>query len=419
MRPIRPTPRLACCSASPAGRRARRAEAARLLDQVARARPGHAHPCHDLAALLRRLGRPDLAAAQYHAALHLAPGDTALRRGLAEHLLEAGDPLAALDVLGDPAGSAAAHHLAGLAWAEAGDIEAATAQFRRTVGLDPGPAAGWSNLGMMLKIAGRHAEALAAHDEAVARAPEDPQLRVNRAATLLHAGRWAEAWGEYEWRLRLPGHAPQPAEPPLPSRASLGDLAGRTVLLTHEGGFGDTMQFARYVPLLAARGAEVRLAVPAALARLLAPLAPVVAPDQPRPRCDFHCPFSSLPRVFATTPDDGPGDRPLPCRRSGAGGGLAGAAGGGRSRAACGPGLGRAGTALAAGLRNPGRAAQRRACGLRPARRHSGRALRQSAGRPARGRGRRPARRGSTSSIRWKRSWISPIPRRSSPGLIW
>ena len=286
------------------------AEAAALLDQVARARPDHAHPCHDLVALLRRCGRPDLVAAQYRAALHLAPDDAALRRGLAGHLLESGDPGGALETLGDPAGSAAAHHLAGLALAEAGEIQAATEQFRRTVALDPGPAAGWSNLGMMLKIAGRHAEAIAAHDQALVRAPDDAQLHVNRAAALLHAGRWTEAWAEYEWRLRLPGQAPEPPAPLLPSLATPGDRVGATVLLTHEGGFGDTMQFARYVPLLRARGAKLVLAVPAALARLLAPLAPVLAPDGPPPRVDFHCPFSSLPRVFATTPETVPASVP-------------------------------------------------------------------------------------------------------------
>ncbi|MGH7043640.1 MAG: tetratricopeptide repeat protein [Acetobacteraceae bacterium] len=298
-------------------------EAAALLDQVARARPGRAHPCHDLATLLRRLGRPEQATALYRTALRLAPADAALRRGLAEHLLAAGSPRAALAALGDPAGSAAGYHLAGLAWAEIGDIHAAAGQFRHAIALNPGPAAGWSNLGMMLKVADRHAEAIAAHDQAVARAPDNAQLHVNRAVALLHAGRWTEAWGEYEWRLRLPGHTALPQATLLASLATPGDasgdplnaragdaLAGRTVLLTHEEGFGDTLQFVRYAPLLAARGALVVLAVPGPLARLLAPVAPVVSPvglpGEPLPYFDLHCPFFSLPRVFATTPDTVP-----------------------------------------------------------------------------------------------------------------
>ena len=275
--------------------------AAALLDQVARARPECAHPCHDLAALLRRLDRGEQAAAQYRAALTLAPNDTALRRGFASHLLETGEAAAALAALDPADDSAAAHHLRGLPLAEQDDFAAAAEAFRGTVARDPRPADGWSNLGMMLRAEARFAEAIAAHDQAVARAPEAPQIRVNRAVALLHAGRFTEAWADYEWRLRLPGHTPLPPERLLPDLAAAGDLGGRTVLLTHEEGFGDTLQFVRYAPLLAARGARVILALPPPLMRLLAPLAPVVPLAGPLPDHDFHCPFFSLPRAFATT----------------------------------------------------------------------------------------------------------------------
>src|SRR5487761_2045732 len=244
------------------------AEAANLLDQVARARPDHAHPCHDLAALLAARGRSAEIAPLYRAAPLLAPGAAALRRGLARHLLAAGDPDAALAALGTADRSAAACHLAGLAEAELGRIPRAIARFRA----------------------------------AVARAPEDAQIRVNRAVALLHAGRWAAAWGEYEWRLRLPGHSSLPLDRLMPALAMAGDLAGRRILLTHEEGFGDTLQFARSAAPLIARGAAVTMAVPAPLRRLLAPLAPVLEPGAPLPEHDWHCPFFSLPRVFATTP---------------------------------------------------------------------------------------------------------------------
>ena len=287
------------------------AAAARLLDRVARARPDAAHPAHDLAALLVRLGRPEAAAAQYRAALRRAPGNAALRRGLAHHLLQTETPAAAAAALGPPGPEAAGQHLAGLIAAEAGEIDAAIAHFRAAVAADPGPAAGWSNLGIMLKLTGDFDAALAAHEAAVARAPGDAQLRVNRAVALLHAGRWTAAWGEYEWRLRLPGHTPLPLARLLPALAEAGDLAGRTVLLTHEEGFGDTLQFLRYAPLLAARGARVRLAVPPPLARLVAGVAPLAEAGE---AYDFHCPFFSLPRVFATTPATIPA--PIPYLRA-------------------------------------------------------------------------------------------------------
>ncbi len=284
-------------------------QATALLHQVATARPDHAHPAHDLAALLCRLDRAAEATTQYEAALRLAPDHAPLRRGFVHHLLATAGPAAAATARGAPGPGAADQHLAGLIAAESGSLRAATTHFRAAVAADPEPPAGWSNLGILLKIAGRHDEAVAAHDQAVARAPGDAQLRVNRAVALLHAGRWAEAWGDYEWRLRLPGHTPLPLDRLLPALPDAGDLTGRTLLLTHEEGYGDTLQFLRYAPLLQARGARVRLAVPPPLARLAAQIAPVVTAAVPAEAApaeaayDFHCPFFSLPRVFATTPD--------------------------------------------------------------------------------------------------------------------
>ena len=122
---------------------------------------------------------------------------------------------------------------------------------------------------------------------------------------LLHAGRWAEAWPDYEWRLRLPGHTALPEERLLPMLSQIDSLHGRTVLVTHEEGFGDTIQFLRYVPLLAERGVSVLVWVPAQLERLVARLpgvAEVLSGNRPAPPHDWHCPVFSLPRVFESTP---------------------------------------------------------------------------------------------------------------------
>ncbi len=82
-------------------------------------------------------------------------------------------------------------------------------------------------------------------------------------------------------------------------------LAGWIILLHAEQGFGDTLQFCRYVPVVAARGARVVLEVPPALLRLLARLegvTQVVAEGDAPPAFDLHCPLMSLPLAFATTP---------------------------------------------------------------------------------------------------------------------
>jgi hypothetical protein len=90
-------------------------------------------------------------------------------------------------------------------------------------------------------------------------------------------------------------------------------LEGKTILLHAEQGFGDTIQFARFAPLLAARGARVILEVQPPLARLLSQMqgaAAVLARDAPSPRYDFHCPLLSLPLACATTPETVPAEIP-------------------------------------------------------------------------------------------------------------
>jgi tetratricopeptide (TPR) repeat protein len=281
--------------------------AAPLLQSVAVARPRFAHPCRDLASLLP--DAPGLVAAQFRACRRLAPGDDRLALAYADFLRDAGRPAASAAVLRlllrRAPRLAAAHKLLGMTLLDLGEPAGAITALRRATALDPGDAAAWSNLGVVLKIEGAFAESFSAHDRAVALAPDDPQLRLNRAVARLRAGRMAEAWPDYEYRLRL-GPTPRlPGATLLPSLATLPeDLSGRTVLAWHEEGFGDTIQFARYLQPLAARGARVIAYVPEALARLFTTLAGVTAvlcPPAPVPEHDWHCPFFSLPRIFATT----------------------------------------------------------------------------------------------------------------------
>jgi tetratricopeptide (TPR) repeat protein len=283
--------------------------AAPALDQVMRERPDYAHPCDDLAAFRPALPR-SLVAAQYRACLRLAPDNVALRRTFAAFLLENDDAAEAVAVLSDALDSASAHNLMGMALADLGRFHDAIDLFRQAVTLDPEPAAGWSNLALVLKVEGRFDEALAAYDEAIQRNPDDAQIRVNRAVALLQSGRWTEAWTDYEWRLRLSANSTLPPHRLLPALAGLGDLHGRTILAVHEEGFGDTLHFARYLPLLAERGARVRAMVPQPLERLIGRVAgieSVLSTAASLPAYDYYCPFFSLPRAFGTTVADIPG----------------------------------------------------------------------------------------------------------------
>jgi tetratricopeptide (TPR) repeat protein len=299
-----------------AGARGHREHAARLLHRAARDRGSAAHPFRDLAIILCRIGQQAQVEPQFQASHRIASDDPSLLYAYAEFLYDSGQSEAAVPILAEaqrlqPDGMPARNLLA-MAYASLGLTEAAIAQLRDATARDPSRAGTWANLGLLLKDDGRFEEALAAYDIALGLTPDDAQIRVNRVVALLRAGRWAEAWPDYEWRLRLVEHAVRRPNL-LPALSSLSDLTGRTILAVHEDGFGDSLHFARYLPLLASRGAKVIVSVPALLTRIMRTVPGVAAihcSDDPLPFHHFYCPFFSLPRAFETTPDRIPPSSP-------------------------------------------------------------------------------------------------------------
>jgi len=110
--------------------------------------------------------------------------------------------------------------------------------------------------------------------------------------------------------------ADYPKLPPEKKWLGQGDVRGKTILICSDEGFGDTLQFARYVPLLAARGASIVLMVQPALCPLLAGLPGVIScipfGAKDLPAFDLHCPIMSLPLAFGTTLDSIPPASYLP-----------------------------------------------------------------------------------------------------------
>jgi hypothetical protein len=150
----------------------------------------------------------------------------------------------------------------------------------------------------------RPAAAIPHFRAALARAGENrAQAEYNLAMALLAAGDWAEGWQRFEARWRV-----KPTTPWVRPWEKLWDgspLAGRHLLAHAEQGFGDTLQFVRYLPLLRDRGARITLAAPPPLLRLLRASLPgiaVITKGDDLPRWDVHVPLMSLPRLFGTTP---------------------------------------------------------------------------------------------------------------------
>jgi predicted O-linked N-acetylglucosamine transferase (SPINDLY family) len=198
---------------------------------------------------------------------------------------------------------AEAHGNLGAALSYAGRYAEAIASCNKALALKPGFADAYNNLGTTLNALNRNAEAIASYQSALEAKPDFAEAHFSQGLALLTIGDFKRGWEQYEWRWATKGYAPtRDFVQPLWRGAE--DLSGKTILLHSEQGFGDTLQFARYAPLLAARGARVVFEVQPALKALLTGLAGVevtVAQGDALPVFDCHCPLLSMPLAFATT----------------------------------------------------------------------------------------------------------------------
>jgi hypothetical protein len=149
----------------------------------------------------------------------------------------------------------------------------------------------------------RHAEALENYDRVIALRPDDAEAYWNRSHCLLALGQFDAGWRLFEWRKRL-GQSSGHRAFPQPVWLGQDGLAGKTLFIHWEQGFGDTLQFCRYAALATARGARVVVSVQDPLRRVIASLGPAVEViggcASPR-EFDWHCPMMSLPLAFGTT----------------------------------------------------------------------------------------------------------------------
>jgi len=195
---------------------------------------------------------------------------------------------------GSPAHCKALYNRANLQMRQ-GDAAAAEPLYRRLLAADPGFTHGWTNLAMARSAQGDLTDAESCLRRALALEPGNVGAHWNLAHLLLTSRRWGEAWREYEWRLRRPECPPPPVPAPDWTPA---DTQPRRILVWNDQGMGDALQFARYVPFLAARGHEVWLFVQDALKRLLESVpgvAGVVGASDPLPQVDRQAPLLSLP----------------------------------------------------------------------------------------------------------------------------
>jgi tetratricopeptide (TPR) repeat protein len=213
-------------------------------------------------------------------------------------------------------------------------LDAALVAYRRAAELRPGNAGLWSNMGNCLREMMRFDEAAAAHDkaleldasikshpfnaglvyrdtnrfeqaikhfdEALAIDPDYVDANWDKALALLATGQYEAGWAGYETRRKLADNPIRPLES-VPEWDGKADLRGKRLLLRAEQGFGDMIQFARFVPLVGKKAAHIILECRSELIpvmRTIACVGTIVEKGAKLPLFDLHVPLLSLPHVM-------------------------------------------------------------------------------------------------------------------------
>ena len=265
-----------------------RAQQGRLADgldnikSALKLQPTNVEALSNLGLVLGSLGRLEEALASYDGALAIRPGfaDALINRGTALQDLER--PAEAL------------------------------ASYDKALAIGPDNAAALYNRGIALRELKRAAEALASYDKALAIRPGFAAALHNRGMTNLLMGDLPAGWAGCEHRWDREGAPQRRLIAPYPVWKGE-DIQGQRIIVYEEQGFGDIIQFSRYLTRLSAAGASVTFLVRSSMHRLLRPFTPTIRLiDEPPPgeSFDLQCALLSLPAAFGTTLDTVPADIP-------------------------------------------------------------------------------------------------------------
>ena len=296
----------------------RPAPAFEALDRAVALRPDYADAWTNRGTALQKLNRLDEALESFDRALAQRPDAAAIwtNRSLAlqglrrfDESFEASAKAVAMGQ-GEDADSWNNH---GVALQTLHRYDEAVDAYDKALTADPSGASAWNNRGLALQGQGRFEDAIASFDRAIALKPDYADAYWNKAIALILTGDYAAGWPLFEWRWKRSEPGAEPATdygtPPWLGETA---LAGKTLLLHAEQGFGDTLQMLRYIPILADQGIRVTLIVPEPLIELANTVRGLSAPARAEGLMGFdaHTPLMSLPLAMGTGLDTVPADVP-------------------------------------------------------------------------------------------------------------
>jgi tetratricopeptide (TPR) repeat protein len=286
--------------------RGRHFEAIGPLAKAVKVNAGSVDAASNLGLALHGAGRVEDAIAQYRNALALSPRHPEISYNLGNAYLARDRIIEALasydETLANNPSHVGARVNRGNTLLRFNRPADALESYEQALALMPDHPQILTNRGHALRRLDRPQEALASLAAAIKKSPDFPEAHFELALAHLTLGDFKAGWKAYEWRWKTSAFADKRRSFRQPQWLGNVPLAGKTILLHAEQGFGDTLQFIRYAPLLASRGARVICEVQPELVSLLGQLqgVEIVAKGNALPSFDLHCPFLSLPLAFGT-----------------------------------------------------------------------------------------------------------------------
>ena len=283
-------------------------EALASFDRALTLRPDNVEALGSRGFTLHVLRRFDEALASYNRALALRSDNAELHSNRSVTLFELkrfADALSsgdrALELRPD---DPEAHANRGNALSVLKRYDEALVDYERALALRPDYVEAHTNRGVTLHMLERFDEALQCYERALAARPDFAEAHYNEGLSRLLTGDFDRGWAKHDWWREITQFKRAERNFAQPRWTGSQAITGKTILLHAEQGFGDSIQFCRYAPRVAALGAPVILEVQKALRdlifRSLDGVVQVVAKGDTVPPFDMHCPFLSLPLAFGT-----------------------------------------------------------------------------------------------------------------------
>jgi Tfp pilus assembly protein PilF len=287
-----------------------------IYKEILRRQPNNSHVYSNLGFISKEKRQPGEAIIYYRKAIELNPNLSDAHYNLGVIFQEQGKLVEAITcyqqaLLLNP--TVFAYLNLGSVYQEQEKLDEAVGCYQQAIQLDPEYFKAYNNLGLALREKMLIDQSISSFRKALEMDMDFADAHANMAGALLLKGNYEEGWKEFEWRKKIRTYRPRNFRQPFWDAS---DISGRTILIYNEAearGFGDTIQFIRYVPLIARRGAKVIVECQKELVSLLKDVEGVyemITEGDRLPDFSVHCQFLSLPFIFHTTLENIPAKMP-------------------------------------------------------------------------------------------------------------